>query len=87
MGKGDYKGGSTLIRKGSDWFSYRPAKDKPLHLKKLARDQRPISVQIEEAAEKLAAAKAEYDRGEWTKAPTATKVRRRNRKKPKPKAE
>lgn len=86
MGKGDYSGGSTVIRAGSNWFSYRETKDQPSHNKKLARDTRPMSVQLAEAAEKLAAAKAEYDRGEWTAKKIPAKVKPTKTKKRKAKA-
>lgn len=86
MGKGDYSGGSTVIRPGSDWFSYRQTKDQHSHKKNVARDQRPMSVQLAEAAEKLAAAKAEYDRGEWTAKKIPAKVKSSKSKKRKSKA-
>lgn len=87
MGKGDYSGGSTMIRSGSDWFSYRQTKDQNSHKKDVTRDQRPMSVQLAEAAERLAAAKAEYDRGEWTAMKIPAKVKPSKSKKRKSKAE
>ena len=86
MGKGGYSGGSTVFGRGSDWFSYRQPKGKPKQLDKLAADARPMQVNIAEAAEKLAAAKAEYDRGEWTGKKMPSKTKRRKPKAAKPKA-
>lgn len=86
MGKGGYSGGSTIFGRGSDWFSYRETKDQPPRSKKPTRDTRPMSVQLAEAAERLAAAKAEYDRGEWTAKEIPAKVKPSKTKKRKAKA-
>jgi hypothetical protein len=82
MAKGGYTGGSTVFGRGSDWFSYRPPKKKPAQPAQSSADPRPINVRIAEAADRLAAAKAEYDRGEWTAEKMPAKVKR---SKPKPK--
>lgn len=84
MGKGGYTGGSTTFGRGSDWFSYRKSKGKPRHLQKHADDPRPIQDRIAEAADRLAAAKAEFDRGEWTADRMPPKVKRRRPIPPKP---
>lgn len=86
MGKGGYTGGSTVFGRGSDWFSYRQPKGKPKHMEKLRADPRPMGEKIAEAAERLAAAKAEYNRGEWTAARMPPKVRRKKVKPSKPSA-
>lgn len=80
MAKGGYTGGSTVFGRGSDWFSYRQPKKRPAPLHQPPPDPRPIHQRIAEAADRLAAAKAEYDRGEWTAEKMPAKVRR-----PKPK--
>jgi hypothetical protein len=81
MGKGGYTGGSTVFGRGSDWFSYRKPKGRPKHLEKLGADPRPMSEKIAEAADRLAAAKAEYDSGKWT---PKQEPGRHKRRKPKP---
>lgn len=81
MGKGGYTGGSTVFGRGSDWFSYRQPKAKSNPQAKPVSDPRPMNQKIADAADRLAAAKEEYDRGEWTATRMPIKVRRR---KPKP---
>jgi hypothetical protein len=86
MSKGDYSGGSTIIRPGSGWFSYRPAKDTPAHHKGLANDPRDMKQKIADAAAKLEASQAAYDRGDWKGKPPSTTTKLRKSRKRKHKA-
>lgn len=51
MGKGNYRGGSTIVRLGSDWFSYgrpEPVPVKPM-LSEPTRSEDPIKRQYQKA--------------------------------------
>lgn len=77
MGKGHFTGGSTIIRPGSDWFSYSaPPAKKPRTPKAAGTSMKD---KIAEAAESLAQAKAEYDAGLWKGVPGRKKAKKQKR--------